>query len=210
METWDVTVAGAGVAGLATAEQLGNAGLKVLVLDARDLVGGRILTLPGLTPEHGIELGAEFVHGKPPEFDEYLRKPGLRLRETYGQSYCLNEGGLEPCEGLDSTILDRLNKMSPTDFPDEQKDQLEAEALKALSRILAISEDALHERFVRSYFHNWQEDTTCRPGSSAPEGFRVSFAGTPCSSQARRRKVTATAPRYTVPSQAASGRREKS
>ena len=66
MEHWDVIVAGAGIAGLATAEHLGKADLKVLVLEARDRVGGRILTLPGLTPEHGLELGAEFVHGKPP------------------------------------------------------------------------------------------------------------------------------------------------
>jgi monoamine oxidase len=68
MQTWDVIVAGAGIAGLAAAERLGQAGLKVLVLEARDRIGGRILTLPGLTPEHGIELGAEFVDGKPKKF----------------------------------------------------------------------------------------------------------------------------------------------
>jgi monoamine oxidase len=123
METWDVIVAGAGIAGLAAAEQLGKAGLKVLVLEARDRVGGRILTLPGLIPEHGIELGAEFVHGKPPEFDEYLSKHGLRLLETNGQSHCSGKSGLEPCEGLDSGILDRLNKMSLADFPDESFEQ---------------------------------------------------------------------------------------
>lgn len=119
MKTWDVIVAGASVAGLTAAEQLGKAGLKVLVLEARDRVEGRILTLPGLTSEHGIELGAEFVHGKPPEFDQYLRTHGLRLCEADGQSYRLDDGGLERCESLDSTILDRLNKMDPTDFPDE-------------------------------------------------------------------------------------------
>ena len=97
MQTWDVIVAGAGMAGLAAAERLGQAGLKVLVLEARDRVGGRILTLPGLTPEHGIELGAEFVHGKPKEFDEYLAIQGLILRETDGQNYCSSGNRLAAC-----------------------------------------------------------------------------------------------------------------
>ncbi len=123
METWDVIVAGAGIAGLAVARQLGNAGLKVLVLEARNRVGGRILTLPGLTPEHGIELGAEFVHGRPPEFDEYLREHDLCLQETDGQSYCSGSSGLNPCEGLDTGILERLYKMDTAGFPDESFEQ---------------------------------------------------------------------------------------
>lgn len=123
MERWDVIVAGAGIAGLAAAEQLGKAGLKVLVLEARDRVGGRILTLPGLTPEHGIELGAEFVHGKPPEFDQYLRRHGLRLRETDGRSYCSGRTGMQRCDGPETAIFDKLNRMSPTDFPDEPFEQ---------------------------------------------------------------------------------------
>src|ERR1700722_9189119 len=118
MEAWDVIVAGAGVAGLTAAEQLGKAGLKVLVLEARDRVGGRILTLPGLTPEHGIELGAEFVHGKPPEFDKYIRTHGLRLREADGQSYCSGKSDLERCEGLDFGILDERTRMRATALPD--------------------------------------------------------------------------------------------
>ena len=123
MERWDVIVAGAGIAGLAAAEQLGKTGLKVLVLEARDRVGGRIFTLPGLTPEHGIELGAEFVHGKPPEFDEYLRSHGLSLRETDGQNYCFGRTGMHRCEGPETGIFDKLNRMSPPDFPDEPFEQ---------------------------------------------------------------------------------------
>ena len=63
------------------------------------------------------------MHGEPPEFDDYLRKHGLRLHETDRQSYCHGKGGLEPCEGLESGILKRLNKMSPADFPDESFEQ---------------------------------------------------------------------------------------
>ncbi|HET7622647.1 MAG TPA: FAD-dependent oxidoreductase, partial [Gemmatimonadaceae bacterium] len=55
----DVAVIGAGAAGLAAARSVADAGRSVLLLEARDRVGGRIWTV-----DHGIELGAEFVHGE--------------------------------------------------------------------------------------------------------------------------------------------------
>ena len=122
MPTWDVIVAGAGIAGLAAAERLGKAGLKVLVLEARDRIGGRILTLPGLTAEHGIELGAEFVHGKPKEFDRYLADHDLTLRETEGQNYCPGENGLTPCEDPGSDLFDKLYRLDPESLLDESFD----------------------------------------------------------------------------------------
>jgi hypothetical protein len=96
MERWDVLVVGAGIAGLVSAERLGRAGLKVLVLEARDRIGGRILSLPSLVPEHAIELGAEFVHGKPPAFDRYLQDHGIQLRETGGQNFARVRMGSTP------------------------------------------------------------------------------------------------------------------
>ena len=50
MPSADVVVLGAGIAGLAAAERLGAAGRRVVVLEARDRIGGRIHTVddPGL------------------------------------------------------------------------------------------------------------------------------------------------------------------
>ena len=55
-----VVVVGAGAAGLAAAQQLKQAGLPSLVLEARQRPGGRIWTDRTYGP---AELGAEFIHG---------------------------------------------------------------------------------------------------------------------------------------------------
>jgi monoamine oxidase len=63
MERADVIVIGAGMAGLKAARDLHDAGLRVVVLEARDRIGGRIHTRRDLAPVP-IELGAELIHGK--------------------------------------------------------------------------------------------------------------------------------------------------
>jgi monoamine oxidase len=123
MDRWDVIVAGAGIAGLAAAAELGKVGLQVLVLEARDRVGGRILTVQEFTPELAIELGAEFIHGKPRLFDDYLNAHGLKYYETTGENYCLEEGHLEDCDEPSSGIFEELYKLDPEEFPDETFDE---------------------------------------------------------------------------------------
>jgi len=53
-----VIVIGAGVAGLAAAERLGKAGIPVIVLEARNRIGGRILTQRDAASGDPMELGA--------------------------------------------------------------------------------------------------------------------------------------------------------
>jgi len=54
----DVLVVGAGMAGLAAAERLAAAGRRVLVLEARDRIGGRIHTAHDPDLDVPVELGA--------------------------------------------------------------------------------------------------------------------------------------------------------
>ncbi len=56
-----VIVVGAGVAGLTAADAARRAGAEVVVLEARDRIGGRTWTVP-LGPG-AIDLGASWVHG---------------------------------------------------------------------------------------------------------------------------------------------------
>lgn len=70
-------VIGAGTAGLAAARDLIDMGEKVLVLEARDRIGGRVETNRTLT-DFPVEFGAEFIHGKLAPTWELVRALALR------------------------------------------------------------------------------------------------------------------------------------
>ena len=83
----DVVIIGAGAAGLAAARELTRHGLRVVVLEARDRVGGRIHTIRDTGSAIPIELGAEFVHGGAPITRKLLREGGLPLVDVAGERY---------------------------------------------------------------------------------------------------------------------------
>lgn len=77
VERADVIVLGAGMAGLSAAHALVDTDLDVLVLEARDRLGGRTHTdrhFAGFP----VELGAEFVHGSSVKTWEWIERLGLR------------------------------------------------------------------------------------------------------------------------------------
>src|SRR6185295_12148239 len=79
MTATDVVIIGAGVAGLTAACELSSAGMRVLLVEARNRLGGRVMTHH--VAEGVVELGAEFVHGAVDEILGVAREAGLRLRE---------------------------------------------------------------------------------------------------------------------------------
>jgi monoamine oxidase len=86
----DVVVIGAGAAGLTATRRLAEAGHSVLLLEARDRVGGRIWTV-----DDGIELGAEFVHGRPEATLALLREAGIEAVELAGERWAMRDGRLQ-------------------------------------------------------------------------------------------------------------------
>ena len=94
-ERWDAVVVGAGFAGLAAARELGAAGRRVLVLEARDRVGGRVRTLNGPDLPVPFELGGEFVHGSPDVTLRLLREASIPLVDTSEGRFQFENGVLQ-------------------------------------------------------------------------------------------------------------------
>ncbi len=87
----EVVIVGAGMAGLAAARALAQRGVSALVIEARDRAGGRVLSQKvsagegaGNIAEQAVELGAEFVHGRPAELWALIEEFGLQTTERQG------------------------------------------------------------------------------------------------------------------------------
>ncbi|MEO1367360.1 MAG: FAD-dependent oxidoreductase [Acidobacteriota bacterium] len=97
-----VLVIGAGIAGLAAARALADAGHDVVVLESKDRIGGRIHTSPHWT-DAPVDLGASWIHGTTGNpIAALARQIGARTVETRdtGSIYDADGGELTTLESL--------------------------------------------------------------------------------------------------------------
>ncbi|WP_443068145.1 flavin monoamine oxidase family protein [Streptomyces sp. NBC_01356] len=76
----DVIVIGAGVAGLATARELTDGGKKVVVVEARDRIGGRMFT-DHTSMSVPIEFGCQVIHGAKASTWDLVHKQKLKTHQ---------------------------------------------------------------------------------------------------------------------------------
>jgi monoamine oxidase len=89
----EVVVVGAGLSGLAAAEAIRRAGRSVIVLEARDRVGGRVLNEP-IGDGEVIEVGGQWVGPTQDVVRDWARELGVETFATYneGDYLFLREG----------------------------------------------------------------------------------------------------------------------
>jgi len=81
---YDVIVIGAGMSGITAADKLDSEGFDVLVLEARDRIGGRTWTLYWDEAGMPVDMGAGWIHGNNPNnpISQIVQENGIELFET--------------------------------------------------------------------------------------------------------------------------------
>ncbi|HEX7724574.1 MAG TPA: NAD(P)/FAD-dependent oxidoreductase [Candidatus Paceibacterota bacterium] len=129
MKTYDTIIVGAGASGLMAAHDLSAAGKSILVLEARDRIGGRIYPLDEKRFGYPAQGGAEFIHGDAPITRALVREIGLSIIPEEGEIWSNRSGTLA----------------IHTSFADGNQD------LQA--KLDALTEDMPAGKFLRENFH---------------------------------------------------------
>jgi monoamine oxidase len=178
---WDVVIIGAGVSGLAAARELLRADHSVLLVEARDRIGGRVWTRhePGLPVP--IELGAEFIHGRIPATFELLGAAGKTALDTAGAHWTAQHGKLQQrTEGMLGSIQRALKQSRALERPDvafadflstSEQYGLSPDA-RALAQSFVEGFDAADPKRVSTHFvaREWASGGMLDSGQFRPEG----------------------------------------
>ncbi|HEY1800379.1 MAG TPA: NAD(P)/FAD-dependent oxidoreductase [Terriglobales bacterium] len=111
----DLIVVGGGAAGITAAIRLAKSGLRVRLLEARSRLGGRMLTAQESSADGAVELGAEFIHGRPSEIFDILKAHKISVKAVEGESLRLEGGQLQSTNFFSEVdqLMEKMNDQGP-------------------------------------------------------------------------------------------------
>lgn len=109
----DVIVIGAGAAGLSAADVLTQKGKSVLIVEARNRIGGRIFTTQPDLFSVPIEFGAEFIHGDLPLTLALVKRSHIKLANANGRAYSIESGDIQTTDMFPDMdeLMTKLNQL---------------------------------------------------------------------------------------------------
>jgi len=177
----DVVVVGAGAAGLAVALSLAERGVRVIVVEGRDRVGGRVRWQTVGSVDVPAELGAEFIHGEAPETAAFMRDAGLTSVETGDGSWtCGLDGQLRPTtdDFTSNDIFERVRSLAADEsvaaflkrFESDPQSRDQARRARAFVEGFEAADPALASALsIADELRSGVDSTVSRPvGSYAP------------------------------------------
>jgi monoamine oxidase len=170
----EIVVIGAGAAGLAAADALARAGREVLVLEARERVGGRCFTRRMAGLDIPVELGAEFLHGEARATRKLLRAAGVKAVDSNRKQRSLEGGRLRVVNGFAAAqrAVQGVELDEDASFYDFLRNRDLPERTKAFATLMVQGFDAADPRraSARSIIEEWGEGGSLGDSQPRPQG----------------------------------------
>jgi monoamine oxidase len=177
----DIIIIGAGAAGLAAAAELAAHKRRTLVLEARDRIGGRCWSRHEGGLSVPIEMGAEFIHGRPAVTLTLLQQSGIEAVERTGSRWFHQSGKIRPrARDEIMTRIQQAMKQAGAPRPDvsfqayldhDLRDWL-VPAERTFARRMVEGYDAADPQHVsaRSIVEEWTREDTGNDATYRPRG----------------------------------------
>ena len=155
----EVIIIGAGASGLMAAFDLSFAGKKVLIIEGRDRIGGRIHTITDPSFPLAVELGAEYIHGDLPLTMDLLKKYKLEYYKMKGDLVRFENGHLQEQDDFVENVGKVIQKLK------ELETDVSLDAF--LERHFSDQQHAKTKKILKGYVEGYEAADTSMASSFA-------------------------------------------